>query len=253
MAPWDSRQYLKYEDHRLRPAIDLIARIEASPAEVWDLGCGTGTITAMLAERWPMATVHGLDSSPQMLERAPSVVGIDWVAGDIATWTAASPVDLLFSNAALQWLDDHAVLFPRIVASVASGGVIAVQMPRNHGAPSHTLLAETARSPRWSARVAHLIRPAPVAEPTFYYDLLRPLLDSIDLWETEYQQVLTGTDPVAEWTKGTAALPFLEALGGDAEAFMADYAARLRDAYPPRPDGTTLFGFKRLFVVGRKK
>ncbi len=253
MTTWDPSQYLRFSDHRLRPAVDLIARIDAaSPDEVWDLGCGTGTITALLAARWPDATVHGLDSSAEMLERARTIDGIDWVEGDIAAWDPSEPADLLFSNAALQWLDDHGGLLPRLVARVRPGGTIAIQMPRNHDGPSHRLLADLARSPRWIDRLGDAIRPVPVAEPAWYHDLLAPLLSDLDVWEVEYLQVLQGEDPVAEWTKGTGARPYLERAGDAADEFMAEYAARLREAYPPRPDGTTLFPFRRLFVVGRR-
>jgi trans-aconitate 2-methyltransferase len=253
MPTWDAAQYLRFSDHRLRPAIDLIARIDAEPAEVWDLGCGTGNVTALLAARWPDAVVHGLDSSAPMLDRARAIAGIDWVEGDIATWDPPEPADLLFSNAALHWLGDHATLFPRLASRVRPGGTLAVQMPRNHGEPSHRLLADVARSPRWAGPVREAIRPAPVAEPSRYHDLLAPLMSDLDIWEVEYLQVLHGDDAVAEWTRGTAARPFLEAAGDRAGEFMAEYAARLREAYPPRADGTTLFPFRRLFIVGRRR
>ena len=252
MEDWDPAQYLVYEDYRLRPGIDLITRLGGSPREIWDLGCGTGTITGILAERWPGAAVHGLDSSPAMLERARALSGIDWVLGDINAWRPSHPVDLVFSNAALHWIDDHQTLLPRLIETLGPQGVLAVQMPRNHGAPSHTMLAKTARSPRWVERVGHLIRPTPVAPPRAYHSLLSPLVATLDVWETEYLQVLHGPNPVAAWTRSTAAKPFIEALGDDAEAFMDDYGGRLRNAYPPSPDGTTLFPFKRLFIVGRK-
>ncbi|OFW67783.1 MAG: hypothetical protein A2Z12_07615 [Actinobacteria bacterium RBG_16_68_21] len=252
MTDWDPDQYLRFEDQRLRPALDLIVHIDGSPAEIWDLGCGTGSITALLGERWPTAAVHGLDSSPEMIDRARRIADIDWVLGDIAAWEVAAPVDLVFSNAALHWLGEHELLLPRLTARVATGGTLAVQMPRNFAAPSHALLAEIAATPRWIDRVGDVVRPPPVAEPAFYHDLLRALFSSVEVWETEYLHCLTGTDPVAEWARGTAARPFIDALGDAAGEFMEEYSSRLRVAYPPRPDGTTLFAFKRLFIVGRR-
>jgi trans-aconitate 2-methyltransferase len=143
-------------------------------------------------------------------------------------------------------------LFPRLVGSVEPGGVLAVQMPRNFGAPSHTLLVDTARSPRWSDRLESLVRPVPVSDPAFYHDVLAPLVSDLDVWETEYLHVLSGADPVAAWTRGSAALPYLQALGPHADAFMSDYADALRLAYPMRQDGTTLLPFRRLFILARR-
>jgi trans-aconitate 2-methyltransferase len=251
-APWDPAGYLEFADHRLRPAFDLIGRIDLDPRTVWDLGCGTGHVTALLARRWPGARVHGLDRSADMLDEARRIDGIEWVHGDVTSWEPAEPADLLFSNAALHWVDDHAAVFPRLVSFLAEGGILAVQMPRNFAEPSHTLLAEKARSPRWKARLGDVARTAPVAEPAAYYDVLAPLVDGVDIWETEYLHVLDGPDPVARWAGSTAARPYLGALAADADAFMADYAEALREAYPRRPDGTTLFPFRRLFIVATK-
>jgi trans-aconitate 2-methyltransferase len=249
MTSWDPAQYERYADARLRPASDLIARLHTEPKEVWDLGSGTGSITRLLAERWPQASVHGLDSSSAMLEKARLIPGIEWVLADIALWAPRQPADLIFSNAALHWLGDHDELFPRLAAHLAPGGVIAIQMPRNFAEPSHTLLAATATSARWRETVGHLVAPSPVAEPAEYHRILSPRFTTIDIWETVYLQILQGEDPIAEWARGTAARPYLDALGSDGEDFMADYATRLRSAYPPVGDGSTLFPFRRLFIV----
>jgi trans-aconitate 2-methyltransferase len=261
---WDPAQYLKFAAPRLRPALDLLARIELdAPARVCDLGCGTGALTRLMAARWPAAQVVGVDASAAVLARAGEDAGaaaaaaagrIEWRRADLAAWVPEVPPDLVYSNAALHWLPDHAALFPRLVHALAPGGVLAVQMPRNFGAPSHTAIADTVRAGPWHARLAPRLAPSPVAEPARYYDLLAPHAASVDLWETEYLQVLSGPDPVKEWTKGTWLAPFLAALADDDERarFEADYAARVRAAYPPRADGTTLFPFRRLFMVVRR-
>src|SRR5688572_798939 len=141
MPSWDPSQYLRFADHRLRPALDLLARIPDAPYRaIWDLGCGAGNVTKLLHERWLEARLRGLDNSPDMLRQARVITGIDWVEGDVASWTAGEPADLIFSNAVLHWLEDHATLFPRLVQQLARGGVLAVQMPHNFEAPSHTLL-----------------------------------------------------------------------------------------------------------------
>jgi trans-aconitate 2-methyltransferase len=236
---WDPAQYLRWSDHRLRPAVDLLQRVPAaSPARVVDLGCGT--VTTLLRARWPAARVTGVDASPAMLARArASEPTVDWQEADVAAWAPPAPVDVLFSNATLHWLDDHASLFPRLATAVAPGGALAVQMPRNFGEPSHTSIYEVAREPRWRDRLEKLIRPEPCKPPEYYWDLLAPRVQALDVWETVYAQALTGDNPVADFVKGSWLKPFLDAL---------DASER---AYPPRADGTTLFPFRRLFIVAR--
>lgn len=253
---WDPGQYLKFGGERLRPALDLLARVPLeAPARVVDLGCGTGSLTRILAERFAQAAVTGLDGSPEMLATAARAAGpgerIAWRQADIAGWTAQPPADLIYSNAALHWLADHERLFPHLMAQLAPGGVLAVQMPRNHHAPSHTLIEQgIQRRPGLAGRLKANPRPAPVAGPEFYFDLLRPLCASLDIWETEYLHVLKGDDPVVEWTRATALKPVLEVLGPEErEAFIAEYKEGCRAAYPRRADGSTLFAFRRIFVV----
>jgi len=250
MPDWDPAQYLRFADHRRRPALDLLARVPLEgPAAVADLGCGPGNVTVALAERWPRAQVTGLDSSVAMLATARAAhPGIAWVEADLAAWSPDAPLDLVYSNAALHWLDDHAALFPRLMQAVAPGGALAVQMPRNHAAPTHTAIVEAAGP--WMDRLGPLIRANPVAEPAAYYDWLAPHARAIDIWETVYQHVLEGEDPVVEWTKGSALRPLLDALPeGDRAAYLAAYRARIAAAYPRRGDGRTLMAFRRLFIV----
>ncbi|HKZ06389.1 MAG TPA: methyltransferase domain-containing protein, partial [Methylomirabilota bacterium] len=211
--PWDPAQYLKFAGHRLRPAIDLLGRIDAEkPAEVVDLGAGAGNVTRLLKARWPDAHVTGVDSSAEMLAKAAAAApAIDWERGDLAAWRPRRPVDVVYSNAALHWIVGHERLFADLVGALAPGGTLAVQMPRNFSAPSHTSIAEAARSGPWRARLEPLLRPSPVAEPAFYFDLLAPRVAELDIWETEYQQVLEGENPVKEWTKGTWLGPLLDA------------------------------------------
>ena len=253
-ATWDPAQYLRWSDHRLRPAVDLLQRVPlTSPARVVDLGCGTGNVTALLRARWPDARVTGVDASTAMLERArASDGGVEWLEADVATWTPSAPVDVLFANATLHWIDAHAVLFPRLVTLVAAGGALAVQMPRNFGEPSHTSIYDVAREARWRDRLEKLIRPEPTKAPDFYWDLLAPRVSALDVWETVYTQALTGDNPVADFVKGSWLKPFLDALdAGERAAFESAYRARVARAYPPRADGTTLFPFRRLFIVAR--
>jgi trans-aconitate 2-methyltransferase len=252
---WDPAQYLAFAGPRLRPALDLLDRVPAAaPGAVYDLGCGTGHVTRLLAVRWPDAAVTGVDASPAMLAQAgrePSRV--TWIHADLAAWAPPAPADVLFSNAALHWLDDHRRLFPELVARLAPDGILAVQMPRNHGAPSHTAMLEAAEAGPWRERLVPVLRPRPVADPADYHDWLGPHVRTLDIWETEYLHVLEGENPVVEWTRGSALRPLLDALAPwDREAFLADYGARIARAYPRRPDGRTLFPFRRLFLVARR-
>jgi trans-aconitate 2-methyltransferase len=256
---WDPGQYLKFGGERLRPALDLLARVAAdAPRRVVDLGCGAGSLTRILAERFPEAEVTGLDGSEEMLAKAradaKSGEAINWRRWDIAAWKADPPVDLIYSNAALHWLGDHGGLFPHLLAQLQPGGTLAVQMPRQHAAPSHALIdAVAARYAYLPQRMKKNPRPAPVGDPGFYYGLLKPLSRSLDIWETEYLHVLKGPDPVPEFTKSTTLKPVLENLDpAHREPYMAEYRAACRAAYPPLADGTTLFPFRRIFMVAVK-
>jgi trans-aconitate 2-methyltransferase len=252
---WQPERYLAFADQRTRPARDLLARVAlANPARVADLGCGPGNSTALLARRWPEAAIIGVDSSPEMLAEArTSGVRATWVEADIAAWTPDDPLDLIYANAALQWLDHHATLLPRLLGQLRAAGVLAVQMPRNFEAPSHALLRDTARSGPWTDPLVGILDRPSVAAPAWYHDLLAPHAAALDIWETEYLHVLAGDDPVLSWTRGTALRPVQQALDADQfAAFEAAYAERLRAAYPKRADGGTLFPFRRLFIVAQR-
>ena len=251
---WDPALYLKFAGHRLRPAIDLLNRIEAaSPADVYDLGAGAGNVTRLLKERWPEANVTGVENSEEMLAKAVvDAPQITWQRADLAAWSPPRPADVIYSNAALHWLDGHERLFPALLAALAPGGVLAVQMPNTFRDPSHTAVADAARSGPWRAKLEPLLRPPPVGEKEFYFELLAPRAAPLDIWETQYLHVLEGDDPVKEWVKGTWLRPLLAALEEPEKSqFEASYAELVARAYPRRPDGRTLFPFRRLFIVAR--
>jgi trans-aconitate 2-methyltransferase len=253
---WDPAQYGRYADERGRPFHELVARVPADrPGFVVDLGCGDGSLTAVLAERWPEATVLGVDSSEAMLADAAAraTPRLTFTAGRIEDWRPDRPVDVLVSNAALHWVPDHRSHLPRLVEMLASGGWLAIQLPGNGDAPSHRLLTDLRRSPRWKDLLdAGLERWPDVAEPADYARQLVGLGCRVDAWETTYVHVLTGPDPVLDWTRGTALRPVLAQLtAADAADFEAAYGAALRSAYPADSYGTVV-PFRRVFFVAQR-
>ncbi|HEX3654066.1 MAG TPA: trans-aconitate 2-methyltransferase [Rhizomicrobium sp.] len=251
---WDPEVYLKFATERTRPAIELLERVPLrAPSRVIDLGCGPGNSTGLLAARWPDAQIEGLESSPEMLAKArASGLRAAWMQGDVQSWAPAAQYDVVFSNAVFQWIPDHRALLPRLMENVAKGGVLAFQVPRNFDAPSHALMREVANAGPWAAKLADA-KLRNVLPPEVYFDILAPLSTSLDIWETIYLQVLEGADPVLAWVSGTGLRPFVQPLDEKArEAFIAQYRAQLREAYPRRVDGKTLFPFQRLFVVATR-
>ncbi|WP_370324472.1 trans-aconitate 2-methyltransferase [Euzebya sp.] len=252
---WDPTSYLRFTDHRERPFAELLARVGAvSPRRVVDLGCGPGTLTPRLAERWPDAVVEAIDSSPEMVAAARDR-GVDAQVVDVADWRPSADVDVVVSNAVLQWVDGHDELLRGWVAALGEGAWLAVQVPSNFHRPSHALVRELAASSRWADALAgvRLRGPDAVLTPEGYADLLADAgARIVDVWQTTYVQPMTGEDPVLEWISGTALRPIRQALDDDAwAAFRGELAPLLRDAYPSRGDGITWFPFDRTFAVAR--
>ena len=247
---WDPDRYLAYADERGRPFVDLVARIGAiAPRTVVDLGCGPGNLTALLADRWPDASVVGLDSSPEMIEKARATDSrVAFEVADLHDWAPDEPVDVLVSNATLQWVPSHLDLLPRLVSSVAPGGWFAFQVPGNVDEPSHTVRAQLAAEEPYAAHTAGVAVPAS-HDPAVYVDALAGLGCRVDAWETTYLHVLTGPDPVFTWVSGTGARPTLQALPEDLRpAFEAEFKRRLAAAYPEHEYGVVL-PFRRVFAV----
>ena len=256
---WDPHQYNRFEAQRDRAALDLLVRLpeDFAPAEIWDLGCGTGQHAALLKRRHPNAHVHGLDSSAVMLEQARGLsADVEWSVGDITTWTPERPADLILANASLQWLPDHSSLFAHLAGALAPGGLLAVQMPLAWETRHHTLMREAAAEGPWGSALTGVDTIAPLLAAEAYYEALAPLCDDIDIWSMTYLHVLAGDNAVLEWMKGTALRPYLTALAGDPAmqgAFLQALGARLSSAFPRRADGATLLPFPRLFLVARRR
>jgi trans-aconitate 2-methyltransferase len=265
---WDPRQYDQFADERSRPFRELVARIPSVPAKpvrakatetavahkatIVDLGCGTGQLTAELLWRWPTASVVGVDNSGPMLDAAARYASaqLQFVAGDIASWTPTGPVDVIVTNAALQWVPDHLSLLPKFVEWLSPGGVLALQVPANLEDPHHEAIRSLRSKPQWTSLLASLTdRPAVSDGSLVYADTLATLGCAVDAWETSYVHILHGDDPVLEWVKGTTLRPVLGTLNPtDGERFNRELAPLLRAAYPPRPWGTP-FPFRRAFAV----
>jgi trans-aconitate 2-methyltransferase len=225
---------------------------------VVDLGCGPGNLTATLAERWPAAEVLGLDSSPEMLEKAGTYAGntpnLSFDLADIATWRPSGETDVVVSNAALQWVPGHREMLPGWLAALKPGAWFALQVPGNFNSPSHTLMRQLAESPAWAGRLAGVLRhDGVVGDGAEYLNIMHDAGCDADAWETTYMQLLPGENPVLEWVRGTGLRPVLAVLSADeAHAFETEYSARLALAYPSGPHGT-VFPFRRTFAVARKR
>jgi trans-aconitate 2-methyltransferase len=272
---WDPAQYQRFADERARPFLDLIGRVHTpTPAAVVDLGCGPGPTTALLSDRWPEADVLGIDSSVDMIDAAgthtrpgrfpspPSATNqrLRFAVGSIADWDTP-PVDVIVSNAALQWVPDHVALLPAWAAALRPGGAIAFQVPRSSGMRAGEVFQAVAARPRWAARLGSAASASgprsagsPVRPIAEYVDVLATAGLRVDAWETTYQHLLPGTDPVLGWFSGTGLRPYLDALRDDPAAlrdFRAEVGEELRSAYPARPYGT-LLPFPRIFVVAHR-
>lgn len=253
---WQPGTYLQFGDERGRPARDLLMRVPGDTARlVVDLGCGPGNTTRLLRERYTGARIIGVDSSAAMLDRARADgPQAEWVEADIATWRPDARPDLIYTNAALHWLPDHDRLFPQLLDMLPPEGTLAVQMPDNFREPSHTLIADLCRSAPWADRLAELAPGTRVAEPAAYIDRLAPHAQALDLWTTTYWQTLTGPRPVLDWVRGSTLTPILAALPeADHTPFLDALQSGYDRAYPKRPDGTTLFPFRRLFIIARRR
>lgn len=260
---WDPEKYVQFADHRDRPFFDLTSRVAASsPGLVVDLGCGPGPLTRSLAERWPQARVVGLDSSDAMVATARSAQhapNLEFELADASAWMPDPATDVLVSNAMLQWIPGHQKLMSKWLGALKLGAWFAVQVPGNFSSPSHSLMRELADSERWAPQLAGVLRHSDaVGEPEDYLKIMIASGFETDVWETTYGQILTGKDPVLEWVRGTALRPILAALTPkESEEFESDYAGMVARAYPTfaGADGEplTMFPFRRIFMVGRKR
>ncbi|MGB6450570.1 MAG: trans-aconitate 2-methyltransferase [Steroidobacteraceae bacterium] len=256
MNDWNPALYSRFEEERTRPAAELLARVPLyAPKLVVDLGCGPGNSTELLLKRYPSARIVGTDTSRAMLEAARQrLPGLTFERSDIAKWSAAQPIDLLYANASLQWVPAHARVIPRLLGSLAPGGALAAQMPDNLDEPSHVLMRETAADPRFAPLIgdANRLRTR-IPSAQHYYDWLAPLTH-VDIWRTTYYHPVDGAAAIVQWLRSTGLNPFLEPLTPELQGlYLAEYERRIDAAYPARADGKRLLAFPRLFIVAQRR
>ncbi|MBM6592457.1 trans-aconitate 2-methyltransferase [Microvirga pudoricolor] len=256
MNDWSANLYLKFEDERTRPAVELLARVPlAGASRVTDLGCGPGNSTELLSRRFPDALVTGIDTSPDMLDKARvRVPGARFEQADIGAWQPDAPQDLIFANAALQWVPDHRTLLPRLASFLSKGGCLAVQVPNNLSEASHALMRDVARSGPWSRKLqGAAVERVAVASLEEIYAWLIEAGCTVDIWRTIYVHPLDGPDAIVEWLKSTGLKPFIDPLDEEERRdFLARYRDAIAGAYPLQSDGKVLLRFPRLSFVARK-
>lgn len=251
MPDWNPTLYMQYGAERSRPAAELLARIAPeNVASVVDLGCGPGNSTALLQQRWPNAVITGIDTSAAMLDEARSALPTcHFIKTDIRDFRPASPPDVLYANASLQWIPDHYELFPHLISLLNANGVLAVQMPDNWLEPSHVLMREVAFEQDYPNRGRDAL-PGIHA----YYDILTEAGCEVDIWRTTYYHRMRSHQAIIDWVSATGLRPWLQDLNEhEQHHFLTRYHQLLQEQYPLQEDGQILLAYPRLFMVARRQ
>jgi trans-aconitate 2-methyltransferase len=255
---WDPEKYLRYEQYRARPALDLMAQVKLEiQGDIVDLGCGPGNVTQILADKWKDRHVFGVDNSPEMLVQAKANYdqeNITWHLKGIEDWSPEKNIALIFSNAALHWVSDHPLLLTKLLGFLEPGGHFAVQIPITEHSEYQLCIRKTIETDRWRHKLSKIWMYKDPLPPETIYQILLPFCSNIDVWVTNYFHVLEGNNPVTEWIKATGLTPYLGVLSSaEQKDFLEDYTEQVKKSYLKQPDGSTLFPMQRIFVVARKK
>jgi trans-aconitate 2-methyltransferase len=256
MSSWNPELYLQFKNERTRPSIDLVSRIKIeAPERIIDIGCGPGNSTRVLHCRWPLADITGIDKSEEMIKKArKDYPDQKWAVGDASSLKVDTPFDVVFSNAALQWIPKHEVLIPGLFKLVSVGGALAVQVPGNNESPLHQAVYSIAAEKQWRRYTAGCEKLLNYRSAEYYYTILQPIASDIELWETVYYHVLSSHQELIEWYKGTGMRPFLDSLPDEKRriSFEKQILKKCKEDYKKQKDGKILYPFKRIFFIAYK-
>ena len=257
MTDWKPDLYLQFGKERTQPAIDLVSRIDHDgPKRILDVGCGPGNSTNVLKSRWPQAEIIGLDNSQAMIEEAKSnYPAMDWMSADASgDLTGLGKFDIVFSNAAIQWIPDQEKLLSKLYGMLNKGGILAVQVPYTNGLPTQSELVKLISCEKWKNYYTDFMEGYTIYSPDFYFDTLSRLTKDIDIWETKYIYIMNSHADIVKFYSGSALRDYLDRLKNETQTadFLSDYENALKPVYAARPDGRVLFPFTRIFFIARK-
>jgi len=254
---WNPDLYLKFKNERTQPSIDLISKINISfrPKSILDIGCGPGNSSQALLQRWPGAKLTGIDSSPNMIDKAKkSYPDNIWIVADASKYTSDTKYDIVFSNATIQWIPNHENLFKNFLNMTNDGGVLAVSVPRFDEMPISKILNKVAGNEKWKTATKGCAETFTRYDYQFYYNLISPDYQTVEMWQTDYIHVLESQPAIIEWISSTGMKPYLDRLNEKEKTqFEDEVLSEVKHYYPVQNNGKVLFPFKRLFMIGYKQ
>ena len=254
---WDPAHYLKYGNERTQPSIDLVNRIaiNSMPEHILDMGCGPGNSTHILRQRWPESRLTGIDNSHSMIEKAKNdYPGEEWILSDAAGFITDIKFDIIFSNAAIQWMPDHKNLLDKLYNMLSDNGVIAIQIPEFEDMILGRIISSVSGRERWKKKTGKCSELFTYHDSHYYYDVLADKMKLVDMWETDYIHVMASHQSIIDWIKSTGMKPYLDSLSDENDKidFENEVLIEVEKSYPLKLNGKVLFPFKRLFFIAYK-